>query len=276
MTPTDATGSGGVSLQNFEHLDDVTDAAAYVRALETFDAQKEIQDLKAIALERTGVTVGRSVLDVGCGFGLETLRLAKRVGPTGSVTGLDASAVFITEARRRAEATGLSIDFRQGDAARLPFNAGSFDIGRAERLLIYLDDPGAALSELKRVVRPGGSIALIEPDFETNAINAADRALTRRILQHECDVGVRQGWLVRSLRGMLEDEGFDRIEIATRIVLFEPNLAADYFTRLGRKAHAAAAISASELSAWTEAIAERHRSRRLFCSIGYYLFTATV
>jgi hypothetical protein len=75
---------------------------------------------------------------------------------------------------------------------------------------------------------------------------------------------------------MLEDESFDCIEIATRIVLFEPTLAAGYFTRLGRNAHAAGAISARELSAWTEAIAERHRSRRLFCSIGYYLFTATV
>jgi ubiquinone/menaquinone biosynthesis C-methylase UbiE len=273
---TDTKASDDVSLKNFEHLDNVGDAAAYVHALEVFDAQREIQELKAIALERTDVTAGRSVLDVGCGFGLETLRLAKRVGPTGSVTGLDSSAVFLAEARRRAAAAGLSIDFRQGDAAQLPFQDGSFDIGRAERLLIYLDDPGAAVSELKRVVRPGGSIALIEPDFETNAINVPDRALTRRILQRECDFGVRQGWLVRSLKGMLEDKGFEQIQIATRVVLYDPDLAAGYFTRLGDNARQAKIIDDGELAAWTEAIAERHEKRRLFCSIGYYLFTATV
>jgi ubiquinone/menaquinone biosynthesis C-methylase UbiE len=265
-----------VSLKNFEHLDDVEDAATYIHALEIFDAQAEIQELKAIAIERTGVIPGRSVIDVGCGFGLETLRLAKRVGPTGSVTGLDLSAVFLAEARRRASAANLTIDFRQGDAAHLPFTDGSFDIGRAERLLIYLDDPGAAVSELKRVVRPGGSIALIEPDFETNAINVADRALTRRIVQHECDFGVRQGWLVRSLKGMLEDNGFSHIQIATRVVLYDTDLAAGYFTRLGHNAYQAKTIDADELAAWTRAIAERHERRRLFCSISYYLFTAVV
>lgn len=262
------------SLHSFTHLDDLPDIADYVRALEIFDAQAEMRELKAIAIERTGVSPGAAVLDVGCGFGLETLRLARHVGPTGRIAGIDKSAAFIVEAQRRASEAGLAIDFRQGDAMALPFTEASFDIGRAERLLIYLDAPERAICELRRVVRPGGRIALIEPDVETNTINLGNRPLTRRILQHECDVGVPNAWLVRRLKGMLEDLGFTGIEAATRVVLFDPALAASYFSRLGFSAQQAGVIGEAELAEWSRSIADLHDRGRLFCTIGYFLFTA--
>lgn len=271
-------GSGGldeVSLHSFTHLDDMPDIADYVRALEIFDAQRQMRELKSIAIERSGVAPGTSILDVGCGFGLETLRLAQLIGPQDRIAGIDKSAAFIAEAQRRAMAAGRAIDFRHGDALALPFTEASFDVGRAERLLIYLDEPERAVSELRRVVRAGGRIALIEPDVETNTINLDDRALTRRILQHESDVGVPNAWLVRRLKGVLEDLGFSGIEIATRVVLFEPALAAGYFSRIGVSARQAGVIGDAELAGWTGAIADLHGRGRLFCTISYFLFTAT-
>ena len=226
-------------------------------------------------MQQTLTAPGRTVLDVGCGFGLGDTAAGAAVQPGGQVSGIDLSSEFIAEAQRRAAAADLAIQFGPGDAQSLPYGEASFDIVRAERVMVYLSDPAQALAEMRRVAKPGGRIAIIEPDFGTNAINVADRALTRAVLDHECDANVPQGWLVRDLQGMLADVGFKQVEIATRIVLFTPELAAGYFTQTGRSALQAGVIDAAGLERWTTAIADLHTRGRLFAAIGYYLFTAS-
>ena len=174
------------------------------------------------------------MLDVGCGFGLESLRLARLVRPGGRVAGIDKSADFIREAEARAAQAKLTATFEVADAEALPFADAAFDVTRAERLLVYLPDPKRALEEMRRVTRPGGTVTAIEPDFGTNAINLADRDLARRVLDHECDTNIPHGWLVRDLRGLMEDVGLRDIEIETRVVIFTPELAAAYFTETGQ------------------------------------------
>ena len=271
-----STEEGAISLHGFTQADHRgADFAADVQALEAFDALAQLQELKALARERTLTGPGKAVLDVGCGFGLETLRLARAVQPGGRVSGVDKSGEFIAEAGRRAAAAGLEVELTTGDAQRLPYADASFDIARVERVLVYLPDPAKALAEMRRVVRPGGRLAVIEPDFGTNAVNFPDRGLARRVLDHECDAGVPQGWLVRDLLGMLGDAGFKDVDLATRVVVFTPDLAAGYFAQTGRSAHQAGVIDEGELGRWTATIAGLHGRGRLFAAIGYYLFTAT-
>ncbi len=85
----------------------------------------------------------------------------------------------------------------------------------------------------------------------------------------------KAGWCA-TCEGMLADAGFTEVEIATRIVLFTPELAAGYFTQTGRSALQAGVIDAAGLGRWTNAIADLHARGRLFAAIGYYLFTASV
>ena len=94
------------------------------------------------------------------------------------------------------------------------------------------------------MAKTGGRVAIIEPDFGTNAINVSDRALTRAVLDHECDVNIPQGWLVRDLRAMLRDQGFKDLEFATRVVVFSPDLAAGHFALTGHSALQAGVIDA--------------------------------
>lgn len=266
---------GEISLHGFTEADHGAALQAYVEALEAFDSLGELQELKVLAQERTRTVAGRTALDVGCGFGLETLRLAEAVRPSGHVSGIDKSQEFVALAQRRAAAAGLAIDLRTGDAQVLPYPDHGFDIVRAERVMVYLPEPAKALAEMRRVAKPGGRIAIIEPDFGTNVINVPDRALNRAVLDHECDANVPQGWLVRDLSAMLADQGFRDVEVATRIVLFTPELAAGYFTQTGRSALQAGAIDAAGLECWTSMIADLKARGRLFAAIGYYLFTAT-
>ncbi|MEJ2886326.1 methyltransferase domain-containing protein [Actinomycetospora aeridis] len=264
-----------ISLHDFTDIDHSAEAT-YVAALEAFDRLPLLRELKALAIERTRTGPGRHVLDVGCGFGLETLRLARLVQPGGAVTGIDLSDDFIAEARRRAAAAGLEVDLVPGNAEALPFPDDAVDVARAERVLIYLDAPDKALAELVRVTRPGGRIAVIEPDFDTNTVNVPDAGLVRAVLAHEADTAVVNPRLVRDLRGDLTALGLTDVLIESRMVVFSPDLAVQYFAGIGTAAATAGAIDAAAGRRWTDTVEALHREGRLFGAIGYYLVTATV
>lgn len=261
-----------LSLNAFTAIDDTGQTATYIAALEAFDRIGQLQELKH--LEREMVRPGSAILDVGCGFGLETVPLARRAGSGGMVCGIDRSEQFIAEAQRRASKQGLAIDYRVGDAAQLPYADNSFDHVRAERLLIYFDDVETVLAGMRRVLRPNGVIALIEPEFCTTTVNVSDRALVRRIMAHEAETAVAQSWLPGRLATMLADLDFADISIASRVLVFPQQLAADYFLGAAAKAANAGAISDGELTAWTAEIRRLLGAGRLFASEGYFLFTS--
>ncbi len=99
---------------------------------------------------------GGHVLDVATGTGLVAARLLARGH---RVTGLDQSPEMLAVARSRF---GDGVDLIEASAERLPFDDGAFDHLTVTYLLRYVEDPGATLRELARVVRPGGTLALLE------------------------------------------------------------------------------------------------------------------
>jgi demethylmenaquinone methyltransferase/2-methoxy-6-polyprenyl-1,4-benzoquinol methylase len=105
-----------------------------------------------------------SGLDAGCGIGLDAIRLARVVGAGGQVAGLDISPDFVAWAQRLAAESDApaTLEFRQGDLTQLPFEDRSFDwVWCRDVLWGHLCDPPLALAELKRVLRPGGGVALV-------------------------------------------------------------------------------------------------------------------
>jgi ubiquinone/menaquinone biosynthesis C-methylase UbiE len=265
-----------ISLRQFTAMDQTPDVASYVHALEAFDGIEQLQELKVIARQRSGIARGCRVLDVGCGFGLETLRLAGLVAPDGKAAGIDKSHDFIAEAEKRAAAAKLPIEFRLGDAEALPYENASFDCVRAERLLIYLKDPAQAVREMKRVAKPGGRLAIIEPDFSTTTINLPDRSVVRRALAYEADTAVAMSWLPGPLLGVLTELSLADIRIDTRVVIFPQELAATYFSGVGNHAAAAGILTPDEAAGWLDSIAKLKETGRLFGTVGYFLFTARV
>lgn len=94
-----------------------------------------------------------SVLDVGCGGGL----LAERFAAIGcTVTGVDRSIPTLMAARNHARAAGLDIDYQQGDAQKLPFGDGQFDVICCCDVLEHVDDVDGVMREIARVLKPGG------------------------------------------------------------------------------------------------------------------------
>ncbi len=111
------------------------------------------------AFGRLGDLHGLHVLDYGCGHGMAAVVLARRGA---LVTACDLSPGYLTEARRRARANGVAINFAQADGAQLPFADASFDRIWGNAVLHHLDIEAAA-RELWRVLRPDGFAVFCEP-----------------------------------------------------------------------------------------------------------------
>src|SRR5947209_8681210 len=106
------------------------------------------------------------VLDVPCGDGFYAAALARRLGPAGALTAADASDAYLSLAKRAVArvAPKAPVTFVRADAYALPFEDESFDLVWCAQSLISLGDPVAAVAEMRRVVRPGGVVAVLESD----------------------------------------------------------------------------------------------------------------
>ena len=115
-------------------------------------------------LDRVGLAAGGSAIDVGCGV-LGILRLlCERVGPSGRVVGLERESRILDAARQAAAQHSLLVEFVQGDATSLDLPADSFDFVHERTVLLNVHDPATVIAEMVRIARPGGVVALQEPD----------------------------------------------------------------------------------------------------------------
>ncbi len=103
---------------------------------------------------------GERVLDVGTGTGIVARLAAPNVAPTGMVTGLDASPDMLSVARARTLEEGLSIELHEGRAEALPYPDHHFDLVLSQFALMFFADRQTALAEMRRVLVPGGRLAL--------------------------------------------------------------------------------------------------------------------
>jgi ubiquinone/menaquinone biosynthesis C-methylase UbiE len=138
--------------------------ARWYARLRSSSSQIEVYREQAARLT-AGLPDGADVLEVAPGPGYLALEMAR--SGRFHVTGLDISRTFVEIARGNAQAAGVSVDFRQGDAARMPFGPASFDLIACQAAFKNFTLPLSALAEMHRVLRAGGT-AVIQ-DMSRNA-----------------------------------------------------------------------------------------------------------
>ncbi|MGF1596520.1 MAG: methyltransferase domain-containing protein [Acidimicrobiales bacterium] len=107
-------------------------------------------------VEAADLVAGQHVLDVACGSGAVAIAASERVGPAGTVTGLDRNPDMLAVARRKRP----ELEWRNGSAEELPFDDGMFDVTLCQFGLMFFEDPSRAVAEMLRVLRPGGRTAV--------------------------------------------------------------------------------------------------------------------
>jgi ubiquinone/menaquinone biosynthesis C-methylase UbiE len=109
-----------------------------------------------------------SMLDVGCGLGIDLPFLADLVGPQGEVVGLEHDPELVQAALETLAADGRpNIHIVQGDAEQMPFTDAQYDRVRADRAVQHMHQPERAIAEMWRVLRSGGMLTIVEPDWAT-------------------------------------------------------------------------------------------------------------
>ena len=105
------------------------------------------------------INAGESVLDVGCGAGVDTLCSAMKVGPSGKVVGIDLTPAMLDRAERNLSRTDLkNVSFKQGSVEDLPFADADFDVVTSNGAFNLVPDKAGALAEIHRVLKPGGRL----------------------------------------------------------------------------------------------------------------------
>jgi ubiquinone/menaquinone biosynthesis C-methylase UbiE len=210
----------------FRDVDNAKTADHLVQYLEYVDSLPETRQLKVRSYGYLGLKEGDVVLDAGCGPGYDALRMAAIIGKKGYVTGIDLSERMISLAQEKAKGTALSAAFRTGDVRKLPFPDASFDAVRIERTLQILDNPGLVLDEMIRVLRPGGRLLSIEPDWDTFVCDPGNRDTARTFFRF-CADQFPDGSTGRKLYRYLKEREMQYVTIHPEpLVLHEFDLAA--------------------------------------------------
>jgi SAM-dependent methyltransferase len=183
----------------------------------------------------TSYPSGSVVLEAGCGVGAQTVTLAQR-SPNARFTSFDISADSLAEAKRKTDAAGISnVKFQQADLFALPFTPESFDHVFVCFLLEHLSRPVEALATLDRVLRPGGTMTVIEGDHGSAYFHPDSSAAQKAI---QCLVELQRraggnGLIGRQLYPLMIEAGLEAVHVSPRMVYVDssrPDLV-DGFTR---------------------------------------------
>ena len=180
------------------------------------------QALTLVELLHSGTSYPENsqVLEAGCGVGAQTITLARN-NPHANITSVDVSESSIAEAKKNIMEAGISnVSLQQGDIFNLPFEPESFDHLFICFVLEHLPKPIEAISCLKKLLKVGGTITLIEGDHGSTYFHP-DSETAHKAIQCQVELQKRAGGnanIGRELYPILRTAGFDSIQVSPRMV----------------------------------------------------------
>jgi len=173
-------------------------------------------DTRAFLL-RAGLRLGMRVADIGCGIGTISCWMAEQVGAGGSVQGVDVSEGQVETARRRAGAAGIeNVTFTVASAYDTGLESENFDLVFCRFVLMHLQRPEEALREMRRLLRPGGTLAVEDGDFTALFSYPPLEAFDRCMALYRA-AGERHGAdfeIGRRLYALVREAGFGSADVA--------------------------------------------------------------
>ena len=240
--------------------------------------EDQARTLEELLHTDTGFPDGSVVLEAGCGTGAQTVALAQR--STGArIVAVDVSAASLVKARARVSAAGFNkVEFQQGNVLALSFAPASFDHVFLCFVLEHLPNPAATLAAMRLLLRPGGTITVIEGDHGSTYFHPESEAAHAAIA---CQVELQRraggdAMIGRRLYPLLAKAGFESVRVSPRMVYVDaskPELVEGFirctFTAMiegvRERALAAGLITPSAFDAGTRALHRTAEPDGVFC-----------
>jgi len=236
----------------------------------------EVAAQRRVLLETIAPREGEHALDIGCGPGFVTEELARAVGSAGAVHAIDNSDSSVMMTQRRC-AQFPNVQVQVADATQLPYRDAHFDMAVSTQVYEYVPDVSRALSELCRVLRPGGRAAIIDTDWHSILWHSSDPARMARILKI-WDEHLAHPVLPRTLAPLLRDVGFSVEEckvIPYLDVTYKPENYSVHMTKTVRGfARGWQGVTREEADAWAKEFQELADAGAYFFSLNRFLFLA--
>ncbi|MGH3387449.1 MAG: methyltransferase domain-containing protein [Actinomadura sp.] len=244
-----------------------TDTDTLIKVLDAAEAIPAAARLRTRSYQLLRLPPGATVVDVGCG----TARAAAELAEHGAhAIGVDLDPAMLAAARSRYP----DLDVRAANATDLPLDDGQAYGYRADKVYHVLPDPHAALAEARRVLIPGGRIALLGQDWDTLVIDSDQPELTRRIVHARADT-LPHPRIARAYRNLLLDAGFDDVDLEVHTAVFTDATMLPILVGHATAAHRTGAISGDEAENWISEQTRRAQDERLLIAIPMFLAAAT-
>ena len=262
----------------FAAVDGAGDAGSFVTYLDLIHSMPFFQVCKRRSYQQLAIRSGASVLEIGCGNGIDATVLAGMTGPDGRVIGIDVSSTMLAAARGREVGSSSAVPgYVLNNASELAFPDETFDAVRADRVLQHTKDPAAVVREMARVTRTAGRIVVFEPDWETFVLWPGERDIIRSILNFWCD-RIPSGWAGRSLYSAFRAAGLSDITTEpVNLVLTNLPLARRIFDLETTTSLAVRAgiVSSRDAEIWAEEQARADAAGQFFSSLTFYMVAGT-
>lgn len=243
---------------------------------EQFTKDSVLRFNKQRTLELTDLKDGQTVLDAGCGIGLDVIQMAMRVGPAGHVFGVDNSREMIATARSNAAHFELPLTFLNGNIYQLEFQDNFFDRCRVDKTFQHLSDPKAALEELIRVTKSGGKIIIADPDHDSLIIDTPLSDVNHRFIRFRSD-HMPQGGIAHQLYGFCKELGLIDVHVEPMTHVYndyeEKKITSPYLDEIWI-AQQHGAVTREEAEKWTSYLQKSIESDRFLCMQTYIVTTA--
>jgi ubiquinone/menaquinone biosynthesis C-methylase UbiE len=255
------------------------DAIQMAAFLEERSRTPDMQAVNQKLCDTIAAKPSERLLEVGSGSGILCRMLAPCLQPGGQMVGVDISPEMTIEAQKYALAEEIDggISFETCTAESLPYPDASFDGAIAARLLLHAADPETVIREMKRVVKPGGRVVVMDWDFDTVTVDHPDKGLTRRLLHWRNDHHGGNNWSGRQLWRRMREAGLQNLSVHPWVSVAhgEEDGLTQSLWRAAQVACEGGAISPVEQDVWVKELKDSLRVGTFFASIVYFIVKGT-
>jgi len=228
-----------------------------------------LKDLKEYSYHPFTELKSGTVIDLGCGTGIDVSNLATLLGDAVKVVGIDHDETMLGKGKE-AYAAQTNVEFLLTEANAIPFAPETVDGLRAERLIQHLTAPESTMTEIKRVLKTGSPLVIVETDWSSLTFYNEFLPVENKIIGYLTDKKINNGLAAKKLTAYMRNAGFNNIHLEIYPFLIKSLKEANDYLWIERMIEEAAAenfISKQEQGIFVNAMNEADANNYFACSI---------